>query len=148
MKRITERTRGTVEVLMRIARVSIDMQAQLSKGKGPNPAETNLPVEFVKAWFHLLICQLNMTGETISAARGKAYKCEKNLDTAIETVMTKYDGKPLSELRAPIPSELSVFFIYQILQDMTGDLPGVSSSYWEYFTQLVCKMPHLHYLCD
>jgi len=145
MKRNTRQIQLTLETLMRIARVSIDMQAQLSKGKGPNPTETNLPVEFIKSWFHLLICQLNLTQETISTARRKALKCESDLDAAMESVMTKFEGKPLPELRAPIPSELSAFFIHQVIQDMTGDLPSISDSYWEYFSQLVCPTPHLHF---
>jgi hypothetical protein len=148
MTRNTGQIRQTVQTLMGIARFCIDMQAQLSKSKGPNPAETNLPVEFVRAWFHLLICQLNLTQETISTARRKASRCENHLHTAIEAVMTKFEGKPLPELRAPVPSELSVFFVHQVLQDMTGDLPGVSNSYWEYFTQLVCYIPRSNYFCS
>jgi hypothetical protein len=141
MTRNTGQIRKTVRILMRIARVCIDMQAQFSKGKGPNPAETSLPVDFVRAWLYLLICQLNLTQDTSSTARSKALRCEIHLGTAIRAVMTKFEGKPLPEMRAPVPSELSVFFVYQVLQDMTGDLPGVSSSYWEYFTQLVCCNP-------
>jgi len=145
MKRNTRHIQVTLETLMRIARVSIDMQAQLSNGKGPNPIETNLPVEFIKSWFHLLICHLNLTQEAISIARRKALKCESDLDAAIEAVMTKFEGKPLPELQAPIPSELSVFFIHQVIQDMTGDSPSISNTYWEYFSQLVRRTPSLHF---
>jgi hypothetical protein len=145
MTRNIRQIKKTVQVLMRIARFCIDRQAQLSRGKGPNPAETNLPIEFVRAWFHLLLCQLNLTQETISTARKKASRCEDDLVKAMEAVMTKFEGKPLPELRAPVPSELSVFFVHRVLQDMTADLPGVSNSYWEYFTQLVCYIPCPNY---
>ena len=137
MKRNTGQIRKVVRILMRVARICIDMQAQLSEGKGPNPAQTNLPVEFVRAWFHLLICQLNLTRETISTARRQASRCENHLRAAIDAVMTKFEGKPLRKLRAPVPSELSVFFVHQVLQNMTGDLPDVLKVYSEYFPKLV-----------
>lgn len=124
-------------MLMRIARVCTDMQAQLSGGKGPNPAEKVLPVSFVKAWLDLLVCQLNLAPETISIARKKVASCKQNVERAIENVMNDYEGKSLPALRALVPAELSVFLAYRVLQDMTGDFPGVLDTYWKYSMHLV-----------
>ncbi|USP74004.1 hypothetical protein yc1106_01278 [Curvularia clavata] len=134
--RNTAEMRETVHTLMRAARLCIDMQAQLSKGKGPNPTETNLPVYFVRAWFDLLICQLNLTQGNISIARKRALSFEQNIDAGIEVVMMHYEGKTLPELRALVPSELSVFFAHRVLQDMTGDFPNVLDTYRKYSIRL------------
>lgn len=137
----------TIRLLLKIARFCINMQAQLSKGKGPDPAETKLPAtEFVNAWFVLFICLLHLTDEMVGIARKKATKCERCLRRAMEITTTKFQGKPLPQLRAPVPSELSVLFAYRVLQDMTGDMPAVSNTYWNYFTQLVGCISNLKYL--
>ena len=95
----------------------------------------------MRAWFDLLVCQFNLNQRTISAARKKALSCEQNIEAAIEDLMLDYEGKALPNLRALVPSDLSVFLSYRVLQDMTGDFSDISDTYWKYYMHLVGYMP-------
>lgn len=133
-------TRRTIEVLTETATRAIQIQAQLSKGRGPNPIETNLPSEFSNAWYYLLACQLHWHHDTMDVARKQARRRQQQLDRAYYLLVSKFEGKKLAELRGVLPHEFMIFLLKRALKDFTVEQPNLSESYWEYYTELVCQV--------
>ena len=130
--------RRAVDVLTSTATRAIEIQAQLSKDKGPNPMETNLPPEIVKAWYYLLICQLQWHPRTMDKSLKQAQKCQQQLGKAYKSILTTFQGKKLIEMRAVLPSEFMTFLVRRAMEGFTNGKPVLLESYWDYYAELVC----------
>jgi hypothetical protein len=127
-----------IEILTSTATRAIKIQAQLSKGKGPDPMEIRLPSAIVKAWYHFLICQLQWHPYTMETAHKQALKCQRQLNQAYHLIVQTFEGKKLNELRAVLPAEFIIFLLKRALQDFTKQQPNILESYWDYYTEMVC----------
>lgn len=137
MKSKDKDTRIIIRNLTELAKSVVNMQAQLSQGKGPDPLETNLPPEFIKAWIHLFACLINWRPETMRVAVRHANKCCSAVNKAYHLLLQNIDGKLLTEFRAVLPSELLVFLAKGLLDGVTGEQETIIETYWSYYHQIV-----------
>lgn len=101
----------------------------------------HLPSEFVEAWLHLFMSILTCRDSLLETSRKEARKCQQKLEQAWKILFQNYEGKKLEELKAPLPSELVVFFAKTSLKDFTGHHEGILDTYWRYFRMLVMIPP-------
>ncbi|RYP04006.1 hypothetical protein DL765_010347 [Monosporascus sp. GIB2] len=134
----TSTAERTVGILIDTSKKAAQVRQQLSYGKGPDPLEIQLPENFIKAWYYLLSCLLNMTWDsvTIQSVQKYARRCQKELDSAYGALLGEEAGKRLWELRAVLPSEMTPFLARRVLEDVTGEQHTVNEAYWERFRQL------------
>lgn len=113
------------------------MQAQLSRGKGPDPFDVTLPSEFVQAWYHLVACILLWKWNALDSSRKHARKCRHELSKAYDALMSKPKGKKLLETKSLLPPDLAVFCVKMVLDGIPSEQPDICKAYWEYHTELV-----------
>jgi hypothetical protein len=126
-----------IGVLTDAATRAIEMQAQLSRGKGPDPFDVTLPSEFTKAWYHLFACILLWKWDALDSSWKHARKCKRELEKAYDALMSKSKGKELLEMKSLLPIDLAVFCIKTVLDGIPNDQPDICEAYWEYHTELV-----------
>lgn len=140
MKANKTQAQRSVDLLGRVAKKAMQTQHQLSYGKGPNPHEVKLPVNFVRAWYYLLSSMLNMTWTPDANQRALKYarRFERELDAGYDIVFGGQDeGRRLLEVRAVLPAELPVLLIRRVIEGVDGNNPSTEKACWDYFGKLV-----------
>lgn len=126
-------------ILIEISKKAMQVRQQLSHGKGPDPLEVQLPGNFIKAWYYLLSCILNMDWDpvTIQSAQKYARRCQKELDKAYDALLGEKEGTRLWKLRAVLPCEMTVFLARRVLEDVASEQQTVGATYRERVRELV-----------
>lgn len=140
MKANKTQAQRSVDLLGKVAKKAMQIQHQLSYGKGPNPREIKLPVNFVRAWYYLLSSILNMTWTPDANQRALKYarRFERELDTGYDIVFGGQDqGRRLLEVRSVLPAELPVLLIRRVIEGVDGSNPSTEKACWDYFGKLV-----------
>lgn len=130
----------SVARLAAAAEVATQIQHQLSYGKGPNPREVKLPVNFVRAWYYLLSSILNMTWTPDANQRALKYarRFGRELGTGYDIVFGGRDyGRRLLEVRSVLPAELPALLIRRVIEGVDGNNPSTEKACWDYFGKLV-----------
>lgn len=140
MKANKTQARRSVDILGKVAKKAMQAQHQLSHGKGPDPREVKLPVNFVRAWYYLLSSMLNMTWTSDANERALKYarRFERELDAGHDIVFGGENlGRRLLEVRAVLPAELPALLIRRVIEGVDGNNPSTEKACWDYFGKLV-----------
>ncbi|PYI02686.1 hypothetical protein BO78DRAFT_472434 [Aspergillus sclerotiicarbonarius CBS 121057] len=126
----------TLNTLDRISALGRKLQAQLSSGKGPDPTQTDIPREFVRAWYHALLCMLYWSPRDMEPAYKQSQACWKFLVLGRKKLLKRSDVRNVRELEAVLPTGLLIFMADSLVNDFTEQFPTTKVAYLEYFTEL------------
>lgn len=145
-RRPSKAVKRMLNTLVETAKKAVQIREQLSSGKGPDPSKTRLSVSFVRAFYYLLMLQLqwpkvwepiNMTA--VSRYQDKLHwQLEEAYNSVFEGPPDEKDRKGLVETRAVAASEMAVLLIRNVTGDITGGLGRpILEAYEHCFKQLV-----------
>lgn len=129
--------RYALNVLDEISKLGKQLRNQLSAGKGPDPTQTDIPQEFVRAWYHALLCMLYWSPQNMESAYKQSQSCRRALLSARRKMLKRQDGPTLRNLEAVLPTGILVFMLHSLLDDFTKEYPKTRAVYWEYYAELV-----------
>lgn len=136
MKR-TPLLRRTLSVLREISDLGKQLRTLLSAGKGPDPTETDIPRDFIRAWYHALLCMLYWSPLNMEAAFKQSQSCRRFLLSARRKLLKVPGGSSLRDLEVVLPTGILVFMAHSLLKDVTQQYPQTRAACWEYYAGLV-----------
>ena len=132
-----------IHLLKKLTMLAKDMprlREQLAQGKGPDPVEVDLPLDFAKSWIYLLLCHIHGRSETGHRACNHLRKHCGLFKNGLDAVGTVVNGKPFAELYAPLPSDILPLFVKRMLPAPDSNFPRLVDTYKIYRTNLKTRI--------
>ncbi|KAL8650306.1 MAG: hypothetical protein Q9210_003902, partial [Variospora velana] len=104
---------------------------------GPPPGVLELPIEFTRAWIHLLTFWVLLTVEASSRSlEAESSKCLRMLENARIKVFQMRVSNPLHAFEVVLPPGIISLVINKLVGNMTSGTPDIEATYYAYVTKL------------
>ncbi|KAL8685314.1 MAG: hypothetical protein Q9218_007844, partial [Villophora microphyllina] len=104
---------------------------------GPAPDLIHLPIEFSRAWIHLITFWVLVVKNRSSSTRhAELDKCRRSLESGRNDLFRMRATQPLYEYEAVLPSGILSLLINKLAGDVMTGVPDVQSTYHAYLSNL------------
>ncbi len=105
---------------------------------GPPPGHVSLPIEFSRAWIHLLtFWTLTTTKRSIRTLDGELGKCLKMIEVGRSKVLRSRLSSPLESHEAVLPAGIVSLLVNKTVGEVMDGSPDIGTTYYTYLTKLV-----------
>ena len=112
---------------------------------GPPPATTRFPIEFSRAWIHLidfwLLARMSVVPYTTSMAvepiQAQLEKCLQSLEDGRDRFLRMQASTPLNDCEAVLPSGIISLLVNKLTAGTANDSPDIVTTYHAYMAKLV-----------
>ncbi|KAL9010279.1 MAG: hypothetical protein Q9173_004768 [Seirophora scorigena] len=110
---------------------------------GPPPGVLELPIEFSRAWIHLLTFWVLFTVEASSRSlEAESSKCLRMLEIARIKVFQMRVSNPLHTFEVALPPGIVSLIVNKLVGGVTSGTPDIEATYYAYVTKLVGALPN------
>ncbi|KAL9001792.1 MAG: hypothetical protein Q9188_005249 [Gyalolechia gomerana] len=105
--------------------------------QGPPPGMINLPIEFSRAWIHLLtFWVLATTKRSTRALEAELDKCHGLLESGRVKVLRMRASDPLHHYEAVVPSGIVALLVNKLAGDVVSGSSDIEATYYSFVTKL------------
>ncbi|KAL8970969.1 MAG: hypothetical protein Q9197_003527 [Variospora fuerteventurae] len=109
---------------------------------GPPPGVVELPIEFTRAWIHLLTFWVLLTAEAPSPSpEAESSKCLRMLENARFKVFQMRVSSPLHTFEVALPPGIVSLVVNKLVGSVATGAPDIEATYYAYVTKLVGSLP-------
>ncbi|KAI4142571.1 MAG: hypothetical protein LQ341_003172, partial [Variospora aurantia] len=109
---------------------------------GPPPGVIELPIEFTRAWIHLLTFWVLLTAEAPSPSlEAESSKCLRMLENARFKVFQMRISSPLHTFEVALPPGIVSLVVNKLVGSVATGAPDIEATYYAYVTKLVGSLP-------
>ncbi|KAL9016864.1 MAG: hypothetical protein Q9185_005814 [Variospora sp. 1 TL-2023] len=104
---------------------------------GPPPGVVELPIEFTRAWIHLLTFWVLLTAEAPSPSpEAESSKCLRMLENARFKVFQMRVSSPLHTFEVALPPGIVSLVVNKLVGSVATGAPDIEATYYAYVTKL------------
>ncbi|KAL8987816.1 MAG: hypothetical protein Q9169_008650, partial [Polycauliona sp. 2 TL-2023] len=104
---------------------------------GPPPGKLDLPIEFSRAWIHLLtFFVLQTAGASLRSLETEVTKCLRSLEVGRTKIFEMRVSSPLHTYEVALPPGIVSLVVNKLVGDVADGSPDVEATYYAYISKL------------